>query len=141
MPHDISKQEDAGVDGTGAATVKLENAKDTLMMFKKNWKTAPHRVYRFRCRIQAENVGDNGTIFLKTSWKDKDNKIVYKYALTKFLRPEVRDGKWHEVEMQFIQLPLEDAALSLQIGTQHISCGVLRIGNAEMAAVLPERKD
>ena len=130
-----------GVDGTGAVTVKLEKSAGTLLLFTKNWKTAPHKVYRFRCKIQTENVGNEGTIFLKTSWKDKDNKIVYKYALTKFLGPEVRDGKWHEVEMQFIQPPLEEAALSLQVGTQRISRGTLRMDDAELAAVLPEKKD
>ncbi len=133
--------ENAGVDGSGAVTVKLENAKNTLLLFTKNWKTVPSRVYRFRCRIQAEDVGNGGNIFVKTSWKDKNQKIVWKYALTKFCGPEVRDGKWHEVEIQFIQPPLDEAALSLQVGTQGISHGVLRMDNAELAAVLPAKKN
>ena len=134
--------ENAGRDGSGAITAKLENAKNTLLVFTKNYKTVPHRVYRFRCNIQAEDVGDSGNIFVKASWKDKDQKIVYKYALTKFCGPEVRDGKWHEVVIQFIQPPfIEEPTLSLQVGTQRISRGVLRMDNAELASVLPEKKN
>ena len=131
-------EERTGVDGSGALAVNLENS--VITCFARSFKTTPKRLYRFRCQIQAENTGSDGRICVQAIWRDKNGVQNHKYILTKFLDPEMRDGKWHTLEIQFCEPPIEKPLLNLMIGTNGVKKGVLRIDNAELAVVLPAKK-
>ena len=130
--------ENGGADGSGALAVHLKNG--SRWCFTRAWKTLPNTIYRFRCQIQAENTGRNGKIYVAAFWRNKNNVQVNKYYLTRFLGPDMRDGKWHTVEIQFSEPPIEKPYLNLHIGGTGVRQGVVRIDNAELAAVLPAKK-
>ena len=52
----------------------------------------------------------------------------------------MRDGKWHTVEIQFSEPPIEKPYLNLHIGGKGVTQGTVRVDNVEFAAVLPEKK-
>ena len=130
-------EEKTGVDGSGALAVNLENSSNAV--FARAIKTSPGRIYRFRCQVQAENTGTDGSIYVRANWRDKNKIITHKYNLTKFLGPDLRNGKWHTVEIQFKEPPVEKPILNLHIGTKGVKKGILRIDNAELSAVLPAK--
>jgi len=131
-------EDKTGVDGSGALAVNLKNSVRTC--FARTFKTTRGRLYRFRCQIQAENTGSEGRICVQAMWRNKNGIQNNKYILTKFLAPEMRDGKWHTVEIQFCEPPIEKPLLNLYIGTKGVKKGILRIDNAELAVVLPAKK-
>ena len=131
-------EEKGGVDGSGALAVHIKNA--ARWCFTRAYKTLPNTIYRFRCQIQAENTGRDGKIYVAAYWRDKNNTQVNKYYLTRILGPDIRDGKWHTVEIQFCEPPIEKPYLNLHIGGKGVNQGVVRIDNEELTAVLPEKK-
>ena len=131
-------EEKGGIDGSGALTVHLKNG--SRWCFTRAWKTVPNTLYRFRCQIQAENTGSDGKIYVAAFWRDKNSVQVNKYYLTRILGPDMRDGKWHTVEIQFSEPPIEKPFLNLHIGGKGVTQGTVRVDNVELAAVLPEKK-
>ena len=127
----------AGADenGTGALVIDLKDSISTA--FARAFTPEPDKVYRFRCRFQAEDTGTGGKMYLRAAWRDKDKILRHRYNLTTFLGPEMRDGQWHTVEIQFIAPPMEGAILNLQLGTRGVKQGFLRLGEAELAEIIP----
>lgn len=128
-------EEKGGEDGSGALAVYLKSG--ARWCFTSAYRTLPNKIYRFRCRIQAENTGSDGKIYVAVYWRNKNNVQVSKYYLTRILGPEMRDGKWHTVEIQFSEPPIEKPYLNLHIGGKGVSEGVVRIDNEELAEIIP----
>ena len=122
-----------GLHGSGALVVHLDKA--STAVFARAFKPEPDKIYRFRCQIQAEQVGDKGRIYVGVNWRNHKNVINHKYGLNYFCGTEVRDGKWHQIEIQFRQPPLKDATLNLLVGTKGVKQGILRVDAAELAVV------
>lgn len=131
-------ENNTGVNGSGTLTINLENSVNAC--FARAFKTIPNRLYRFRCQLQAENTGKEGDIYVQVMWRDKNMVQKHNYILTKYLEPDMRDGKWHTIEIQFCQPPIEKPFLNLQIGTKNVKKGILRFDNAELSEVLPVKK-
>lgn len=124
-----------GSDGDGTLAVHPKNK--STWCFARAYKTSPNTIYRFRCQIQAENTGCNGSIGVAAYWRDKNDKYVLKYVLSTSVGPDMRDGKWHTVEFQFSEPPIEKPFLNLQIGGRGIEQGVVRIDNGELVEIQP----
>lgn len=126
---------DSDENGKGALVIDLTNS--ITAVFARAFKPKPGKIYRFRCRIQAEDTGTDGRISVLVSWRDGKNAFCYRYNLTKYLGPELRDGKWHTVEIQFTPPPVEETVLNLQIGAKGVKQGKLRLDEAELVEIIP----
>ncbi|MBO4490111.1 MAG: DUF4838 domain-containing protein [Lentisphaeria bacterium] len=128
-------EENGGCDESGALAVFLKTG--SRWCFTRACKTSPDTVYRLRCQIQAENTGSDGQIYVAVHWRDKNNRQATRYILSEILGPDKRDGKWHTVEIQFSEPPIEKPVLNLHIGGRGVDRGVVRIDNVELSEIRP----
>ena len=126
-----------GEDSSGAVSIDLGAGQKALTLLQRSIAPEAGRIYSFRCKIRAQDTGNQGDIFTQIEYKTKDNVYQHFYSMRQCLEKKQRNGEWQTLELVFTTPPCPWQSANLSIGAQGVSKGKITVDTAELFQLKP----